>query len=193
MNDCDYIIKLPNYVGVSIMKKTLLISGAVIAGVAIIVAALLLVPNMLNKDYLLIGDGDLYFGMSKGSLTSELGEPEETTKDVGDTLMTEYVFDQKIGDHDAKGVYLISKSGLTQATITVENIDYDSAVFLTKEIIDKQKSLYSKDEGYYCTSFETNEGMSFEVSNGTNDGATGISFTYEFLGDSLTINAVRQK
>ena len=156
-----------------------------------IIAVLLLITG--KKDFLYLSDDNIYFGMTTKLLTDKKGEPAEVTKSVSDTTMDEYTYLEVINGHSANCSYFFWGSRLIEASITIDDIDYNSALQMVEEIVSLQEKWYSNDHGYYQTKDIKETGKEFAISNGVQSGATGISFDYAYSSRTLTMNAVRQK
>ena len=158
-------------------------------------AMILVLPNWNSseKQYLFINDNDVYFDMRKSSLLDIKGEPYEINKNIGDTPFDEYVYMEKIDSYEASFSYVMNKSRLIEVSVYIENIDYDSALEISENILNKQERHYSGFSGYYRSDLETDESSEFTVSGGVISGATGLSFDYTYMSGDLIITAVCQK
>lgn len=174
--------------------KKIVICGSVFIAIIIVLIMVWINTNDNQKDYLLIKDDDLYFGMTVRNLIDIKGEPDETCEDVGDTFFHEYVYQEKIEGYSANCIYGFQRSHLQYATVTIDHMNYESAKDMTVRISGRQKEHYLKYDGYYCSEFEKDESAkSFSLSLGTNNGATGIALDFDYNDDTLTISAIEQK
>lgn len=146
-----------------------------------------------KRDYLFIGNDNVYFGMSKKGLTKKLGKPKEINNDVYDGVFDEYVYEKNLEGKSATFSYLFLNSRLTNLDISIYDIDYDTALSITKKCMANQKKYYCTDEGFYLTEIEKAGEENFSADIGVNTGAAGISFNYEYTNGNLIIYAVNQE
>ena len=161
--------------------------------IIVVLALLFIFLNNNKKEYIFIGNDKCYFGMSKVGVKRVMGKPAEKINNAHDTPFDEYVYVNKTDDGEFEYTFTFFKSRLIEMHITAEDIDYNYALDMVKDSIQKQSDSYSSNLGYYNKGMKTNEGKSFSASNGINNGATGIYFDYEYAQGSLVISAIKQE
>ena len=146
-----------------------------------------------TKDYIFIGIDDFYFGLSDNDLIKMIGEPQDKNLNAYDASIDEYIYPTEFEQHKGSYNFYFFKSRLFEMSLTVEDIDYDFALSVVKDCMNKQKNYYSDNNGYYESEIESTDKTTFSVSNGVNYGATGISFDYKYSQGTLTLSAVKQE
>ena len=175
------------------MKKQNLIIGILIVVIAIILIVIVSIHLNTSKNYLLIDNENVYFGMAASLLIETNGEPVEINKDISDTPQDEYIYTKEAFGKNMEIRYYLYDGQLVEGYFIFDNVSFDSALTITENIISKQKNYYSSKIGYYLSPLETDNTAQFKVSNGVGDGATGVSFDFEYIAGKLTISAICQK
>ncbi len=160
--------------------------------IGVIISIIILFFQQKN-DYIFIGSDDYYFGMSDSDLIKELGEPKDKNLNAYDASIDEYIYSTVVEQHKATYNFYFLKSELIEMCLTIEDIDYDFAMSIVEDCMNKQKNYYSENDDYYANELETIGNTNFSVSNGVDNGATGISFDYEYSQGTLTLSAIKQE
>lgn len=171
------------------------IFAVIIILILVIIMLLAIVINycaISNRDYLLIEEDGVYFGIGKRALIAIKGNPVRVNKNVVDTPMDEYVFEDEIGGYFTICSYSLYHSRLHDVSFVIEDIECEEALALSRNIIEKQKLHYSKYDGYYDAK-ESVDAEVFRVSHGVETGAGGFLFEYQYASGVLTIRAFMQK
>lgn len=146
-----------------------------------------------TKDFIFIEIDDFYFGMSNNDLIKMIGEPQDKNLNAYDASIDEYIYSTVVEQHNATYNFYFLKSELIEMCLTIEDIDYDFALSIVEDCMNKQKNYYSENDDYYSNEIETIGDTYFSVSNGVDNGATGISFDYEYSQGTLTLSAIKQE
>ena len=155
-----------------------------------LVAGIFLHSCLSQRNYLLIQDDGIYFGIRKNNLLAVKGIPTSIQKNVADTPFDEYIFEETIDGYISTCSYNFYHSRLNDISFVVTDIAYDEALTLSRDIMNRQQLHYSNYDGYFTTEGQIDDCI--YLSHGVNTGHGGYLFEFEYSQKILTIRALMQ-
>ncbi|MBC8611608.1 Uncharacterised protein [uncultured Ruminococcus sp.] len=161
----------------------------------IVVGGLFMCFLLSNKQYVAIQQEGAYFNMTSQTLLRLKGNPVEVYKNAGDTPSDIYVFQEEVYGYPAIGDYRIFRGGwkeqLIEVSFQISDLTLDEAQKICNQIYESVKAEYSDHQDFYNSGVQT-DGVSYlKLECGTDTGATGISYDFNYEGGELSISALR--